>query len=85
LESYYNTLLIRWIEKRSERILDADSLEQVIARVLNLPKKQLQDLRRWRHEPIAGDLAACVERVLESMADVSEPLAPRFNYGGRRR
>lgn len=60
-------------EKRTDRVygLDEWSLENIIARVLNLPKRHCQDLQRWRNEPAQGDLASCVERVMESMAHVS--------------
>jgi hypothetical protein len=61
-------------EKRTDRVyegLDSFGLEQVIARVLNLPKRHFQDLQRWRHEPAKGDLATCVERVVNNMAAVS--------------
>lgn len=59
-------------EKRVDRVygLDTLALEQVIARVLNLPKQHYQDLKQWRHEPPSGDLASCVERVMENMATV---------------
>jgi hypothetical protein len=61
-------------EKTSDRVydgLDVFGLEQVVARILNLPKQFHRDLQRWRHEPAKGDLATCVERVMESMAAVS--------------
>jgi hypothetical protein len=60
-------------EKRADRVygLDAFALEQIVARVLNLPKQHYQDLQRWRHGPAEGDLASCVERVMENMAAVS--------------
>src|SRR3954467_10998007 len=60
-------------EKRTDRVygLDVFALEQVVARVLNLPKRHHQDLRRWRSEPAKGDLATCVEQVMEVMAAVS--------------
>jgi hypothetical protein len=61
-------------EKRTDRAygLDALALEQVVARVLNLPKQHYQDLQSWRHEPAQGDLASCVERVVDNMAVVSK-------------
>jgi hypothetical protein len=57
------------LETRADRDygLDSRSLEQVIARVSNLPKKHAQELQRWRHVPPAEDLPACVERVLENV------------------
>jgi hypothetical protein len=60
-------------EKRADRVygLDAFALEQIVARVLNLPKQHYQDLQRWRHGPAEGDLASCVEQVMENMAAVS--------------
>jgi hypothetical protein len=59
-------------DRRSDRIYGLDSLglEQVVARVLNLPKRHHQDLQRWRCEPAKGDLAACVERVMENLTAV---------------
>ncbi|KIM99558.1 hypothetical protein OIDMADRAFT_146213 [Oidiodendron maius Zn] len=64
-------------EKRTDRIygLDEWSLENIIARVLNLPKRHCQDLQRWRNGPAQGDLASCVERVMENMAHVKHRLA----------
>jgi hypothetical protein len=59
-------------EKRTDRVygLDAFSLEQIVARVLNLPKQHCKDLQAWRNEPVQGDLASCVERVMQNMATV---------------
>ena len=74
-------------EKRTDRVygLDAFALEQVVARVLNLPKQHHLDLQTWRHDPAKGDLAACVERVMENMAAVRYALicnvAPRTCSG----
>lgn len=63
--------------KRTDRVygLDVCGLEQVVARVLNLPRLHHRDLQTWRREPAKGDLASCVERVMENMAAVSAPNA----------
>jgi hypothetical protein len=60
-------------ERRTDRVygLDAFVLEQIVARVLNLPKQHCQDLQRWQDEHAQGDLASYVERVMENMAAVS--------------
>lgn len=50
--------------------LDAERLEQLIARVLNLPRNLHTELQMWRNGPVYGDLAACVQRVMEKMAGV---------------
>lgn len=57
-------------EKRTDRDygLDAERLEQLIARVLNLPRDLHCDLRLWRNGLAYGDLAACVERVMDKMS-----------------
>lgn len=60
-------------EKRTDREygLDAAGLEQLIARVLNLPRDLHGELRLWRDGLAYGDLAACVERVMDKMTWVS--------------
>jgi len=59
-------------ELRTDRVydLDAVSLEQVIARVLNLPRVHLAELQRWRASPMSGDLGTCIQRVIDSMISV---------------
>lgn len=61
-------------EKRSDRIygFDAMALEQIIARVLNLPKQHNRDLQTSRHDPAQVDLASRVQTVMENMTQVSE-------------
>ena len=60
-------------EKRTDRDYGLDSvrLEQLIARVLNLPRVLHLELQMWRNGPAHGDLAACVERVMAKMTWVS--------------
>lgn len=48
--------------------IDAQSLEQIISRVLNLPKKHMQALQEWRVEGTNVKLSACVEKVLEDVS-----------------
>ena len=43
-------------------------LEQIIARALSLPRKHIKTLQEWRQEPPKGDLALCVEKVLEEVS-----------------
>jgi hypothetical protein len=60
-------------EHQTDRVygLDSGTLELVIARVLGLPRQHYQDLQRWQTEPLRGDLAACVNRVMENTKTVS--------------
>jgi hypothetical protein len=53
--------------------LDSSRLGQLIARALHLPRKLVADLQRWQSEPARGDIAVCLERVMQSkhMASVS--------------
>jgi hypothetical protein len=61
-------------EQRTDRNygLDAERLEQLIARVLNLPRNLHHELQMWRNGPAHGDLGACVERVMDKMTWVSK-------------
>lgn len=65
-------------ETRSDREygLDARSLEQIVARVLSLPRKHVETLQLWRRGPIKGDLSLLVEKVLEDVS--SSPLVLTF-------
>jgi hypothetical protein len=56
-------------EQRMDRDygLDAGRLEQLIARVLNLPRNLYVELQMWRREPRQGDLAFNVEQVMEKL------------------
>lgn len=47
--------------------LDEGRLEQLIARVLNLPRDLHIELRMWRDGPAHEDLAVCVQRVMDKM------------------
>jgi hypothetical protein len=60
-------------ETQTDRVygLDPESLELVIARVLGLSRRHYQDLQRWQTEPLRGDLAACVNGVMENAKIVS--------------
>lgn len=58
--------------------LDARSLEQIIARALNLPRKHVRTLQMWRQGPVRGDLALCVEKVLEDMNESKERVVAPF-------
>lgn len=51
--------------------MNAEKLERIIARVLRLPWKQVVELQKWRCGPPHGDLAACVEKVVEITDHVS--------------
>jgi DNA ligase-4 len=50
--------------------LDAERLEQLIARVLGLSRNLHTELQMWRSGPAHGDLGACVKRVMEKMTSV---------------
>jgi hypothetical protein len=60
-------------ENQTDRVygLDSGSLELVIARALCLPRQHYQELQKWKTEPLGGDLAACVNRVMENTKTVS--------------
>lgn len=60
---------IFWPQRRTGRHygLDAQNLEQIIARLLNLPKKHTETLQEWRHEGARIKLPECVEKVLDSV------------------
>ena len=64
-------------EQRTDRGygLDAERLEQLIARVLNLPRNLHSELQVWRNGLAHGDLGACVERVMDKMTWVSRFIA----------
>jgi hypothetical protein len=51
--------------------LDAERLEQLISRVLNLPRDLCDELQMWRNHSTNGDLAACLEGVMNKMTRVS--------------
>ncbi|RDL40923.1 uncharacterized protein BP5553_00902 [Venustampulla echinocandica] len=46
---------------------NVDILEHLIARNLSLSKAKHAELKKWESEPHRGDLAACVERVMDGM------------------
>jgi len=56
-------------EKQTDRDygLDVDRLEQLIARVLSLPRDLRTELHLWRKGASYGDLGACVKRVVDKM------------------
>jgi DNA ligase-4 len=60
--------------------LDAERLEQLIARVLNLSSDQRAELQLWRKGPVHGDLAACVQQVMEKMTGVRIQSLPRDHH-----
>lgn len=57
-------------ETRADRDygLDSRSLEQIIARALDLPRKHIKTLQMWRQQPTRSDLSLCVEKVLEDVS-----------------
>ncbi|KFZ04757.1 hypothetical protein V501_08993 [Pseudogymnoascus sp. VKM F-4519 (FW-2642)] len=66
-------LLSTLFPERTQRVdeLDSKSLEKIICRALSLPSSRVTDLSRWREPGAgAGDLGACVERVVNQ--DVKE-------------
>lgn len=56
-------------ERTADRVydLDAKKLEQIIARVLGVSNETRLQLQRWRHESHCGDLAVCVQRVMQAI------------------
>jgi hypothetical protein len=70
-------------ENETDRVygLDAESLELVLARVLNLSRHQYVELRIWKENPEYGDLSVCLHRVMGNMKNVSRICFSKF-YGG---
>jgi hypothetical protein len=60
--------------------LNAESLELVLARVLNLSRNQYVELRRWEENPEYGDLSVCLHRIMGNMKNVSRTCFSKF-YG----
>lgn len=61
---------IFWPQRRTGRNygLDARTLEQIIARILNLPKRHTETLQSWRREGARSKLPLCVEKVLDNVS-----------------
>lgn len=57
-----------WFERETGRVYDLDAklLEQIIARALALPTEKWIELQAWELRHAAGDLAAVLERVMDS-------------------
>ncbi|OBT68788.1 hypothetical protein VE03_02147 [Pseudogymnoascus sp. 23342-1-I1] len=56
--------------------LDTKSLEKIVSRALSLPSSQVTDLTRWREPGAgAGDLGACVERVVNQAVGMEIAIA----------
>ncbi|KAG0646470.1 hypothetical protein D0Z07_7513 [Hyphodiscus hymeniophilus] len=51
--------------------LDGERLEQLIARVLGLPRHLHAELQLWRQGAVYGDLGACVKRVMDKLTWVA--------------
>ena len=56
--------------------LDVGRLEQLVARVLGLPRDLHAELQLWRHGPLYGDLGACVKCVMDKMMAVRNSISP---------
>ena len=57
--------------------LDAERLEQLISRVLNLPRDLRDEIQMWHNGPAQSDLGACLATIMKKMSPVRRLTAPQ--------